>query len=216
VSTPPPLLPELAPLAELPSRPRDNEWARRHGLDGRRVLLYSGTLGLKHDPGLLLHLSLAFRDEPDVLVVVVSEGPGADWLRGHAAENLLVLGFQPYESLPDVLAAGDVLLVILDQEAGRFAVPSKVLTYLCAARPQLAAVPKENLAAAIVAGSGSGLLVGPGDAAGFVAGARRLLGDQELRASMGAAARAYAEKTFDIETVGDRFEQLLESVARTR
>jgi colanic acid biosynthesis glycosyl transferase WcaI len=205
-----------APLEELPSRPRDNEWARRHELDDKRVLLYSGTLGLKHDPGLLLRLSLAFRDEPDVLVVVVSEGAGADWLRRQAAENLLVLGFQPYETLPDVLAAGDVLLVILEQEAGRFAVPSKVLTYLCAARPLLAAVPQENLAATIVAGSGAGLLVGPGDVEGFVAGARRLLADPELRASMGAAARAYAEKTFDIETVGDRFEQVLESVARPR
>ncbi len=44
-----------APVDELPVRPRENGWARRHGLDGKPVLLYSGTLGLKHDAGLLLN-----------------------------------------------------------------------------------------------------------------------------------------------------------------
>src|SRR5262249_33531131 len=69
-----------APLEELPERPRDNEWASRHGLADKRVLLYSGTLGRKHDPSLLLRLAAAFREESDVRVVVASEGLGADWL----------------------------------------------------------------------------------------------------------------------------------------
>jgi colanic acid biosynthesis glycosyl transferase WcaI len=204
-----------APLEELPVRPRDNEWARRHGLTGKRVLLYSGTLGLKHDPGLLLRLAHAFRDDPDVRVVVVSEGPGAESLEG-AAENLLVVGFQPYEELPDVLAAGDVLLVLLEREAGRFAVPSKVLTYLCAERPLLAALPADNLAAKVVAGAGGGLLVDPDDVEGLVGGARTLLSDPELGAEMGAAGRGYAERTFDIKRIAERFEQVLQSAAQVR
>ncbi|HEX9415099.1 MAG TPA: glycosyltransferase family 4 protein [Gaiellaceae bacterium] len=209
-----------APLAELPVRGRDNEWARRHGLVEKRVLLYSGTLGLKHNPGLLLRLALAFRDEPDVCVVVVSEGVGAEWLRHEAAaqgaENLIVLGFQPYEELPDVLATGDILVAILEREAGRFAVPSKVLTYLCAARPLLAALPRENLAATVVAGSGAGLLTEPDDADGFVNAARKLLNDPILRTSMGAAARAYAESRFDIEPIVDRFEEVLKLAVSPR
>lgn len=205
-----------APLDELPPRPRDNDWARRHELVDKRVLLYSGTLGLKHDPGVLLRLAHELRDDPDARVVVVSEGAGADQLREQGAENLLVLGFQPYETLPDVLASGDVLLAILEREAGRFAVPSKVLTYLCAARPLLAAVPPENLAARIITGSGAGLLAGPDDTDGFVAAARRLLADSDLRRQMGAAGRKYAETTFDIGTIGDRFEQVLRSVVPAR
>ncbi len=46
-----------APLDELPVLPRDNEWAREHGLADRFVFLYSGTLGFKHDPSLLLELA---------------------------------------------------------------------------------------------------------------------------------------------------------------
>ena len=43
---------------------------------------------------------------PDVRVVLVSEGLGADWitrqLRERQLANLLVFPFQPYERLPDV------------------------------------------------------------------------------------------------------------------
>ena len=184
-----------APVDELPVRPRENGWARRHGLDGKPVLLYSGTLGLKHDAGLLLELAEAL---PEARVVVASEGLGADWLAERPRENLLLLGFQPYDELPDVLGAGDVLLVILERAAGAFAVPSKVLSYLCAGRPLLASLPADNLAARVVESSGGGLLVEPDDAGGLVEGARRLLADDELRARLGADGRAYAERTFDI------------------
>jgi colanic acid biosynthesis glycosyl transferase WcaI len=197
-----------APVNELPVRPRDNDWSRRHGLAGKRVLLYSGTLGLKHDPGLLHGLAGAL---PEATVVVASEGLGADWLRQRPRDNLVLLGFQPYDDLPDVLGSGDVLVVILEREAGRFAVPSKVLSYLCAGRPLLAALPAENLAAKVVAASGAGVVVEPDDAAGLVEGARRLLEDAELRASLGSSAREYAERTFDITTIGDRFEEVITS-----
>ncbi len=205
-----------APLDELPKRPRQNEWAERNGLTDKQVLLYSGTLGLKHDPGLLLRLALAFRDDQTVRVVVVSEGSGAKWLareaRAHEVDNLLLLSFQPYASLPDVLGTGDVLLVILEREAGQFAVPSKVLSYLCAARPLLAAVPRENLGAKVVEASGSGRLVDPDDGEAFVAAARELLANSDLRARLAASARRYAESTFGIEPIGDRFEAVLISV----
>jgi colanic acid biosynthesis glycosyl transferase WcaI len=197
-----------APVEELPVRPRENDWARRHGLDGTQVLLYSGTLGLKHDAGLLLDLAEAL---PEVSVVVASEGLGADWLAERPRENLLLLGFQPYDELPEVLGTGDVLLVILERAAGTFAVPSKVLSYLCAGRPLLASLPADNLAAKVVESSGGGLLVEPDDAGGLVEGARRLLGDAELRERLGSAGRAYAERTFDIRAIANRFEEVLSS-----
>src|SRR5208282_2369065 len=67
-----------AALDELPPRPRDNRWAAAHGLVDKRVVLYAGTMGLKHNPELLCHLARRFRGAPDVRIVVVSEGLGAD------------------------------------------------------------------------------------------------------------------------------------------
>jgi colanic acid biosynthesis glycosyl transferase WcaI len=202
-----------APLDELPALPRSNAWSREHGLEDKRVLLYSGTLGVKHNPELLVRLARHFRGESDVRVVVVSEGVGADFVtraaRAEGLSNLLVLGFQPYERLPEVLASADVLLAILEPDAGVFAIPSKVLTYLCAGRPILGAIPPENLAAKTVTRSGGGVIVDPGDGDAFVAAATQLLRDSLRSKRLGESARAYAEASFAIGTVGDCLEEIL-------
>lgn len=202
-----------APIDEIPLLPKVNPWSVRHGLSDKRCLLYSGTLGMKHNPDLLLRLALGFRDREDVAVVVLSEGPGADYLEQKKAEhglgNLHLMGFQPFASLPSALATADVLLAVLEPGASVFAVPSKVLTYLCAGRPLLLAVPAENLAARIVSTSGTGLVVPPGDAVGFLASAAHLVDDEGVRRRCGSNARAYAEKTFDIEGITTTFERIL-------
>ena len=204
-----------APLDDLPLRPRDNAWAREHGLADKRVFLYSGTLGLKHNPGLLLALAKRFADRPDVRLVVVSEGLGADWLRERQAEapNLVLLPYQPFERLADVVASADVLVAILEPDAGVFSVPSKVLTYLCAGKPILAAIPLANLASRIVTRTGAGRVAEPNDDAGFLAAADSLASDAGLRARMGAAARVYAESHFAIGPIADRFEAMAKALA---
>jgi glycosyltransferase involved in cell wall biosynthesis len=202
-----------APLDELPQLPRDNAWAAEHGLAASAVFLYSGTLGLKHDPSLLLELA-RWAGTRDALVVVVSEGPGADWLSARAGEvaALRLLPYQPYDRLPGVLASADVLVTLLEPAAAGFSVPSKVLTYLCAGRPQLASVGKDNLAARVVERSGGGLVVPPSDPSALVAAAEELLGDPERRNELGRRARAYAEKAFDIDAIAARFEDVLRGV----
>ena len=150
------LIENWAPLAELPERPKDNQWAKSHGFSDSTNLVYSGTLGLKHNPHLFVELARHFREVANVRIVVISEGLGADYLRGKVSEeglwNLAVLPFQQYSDLPDALASADVLLAILEPEASKFSVPSKVLTYHCAGRPILASMPSSNLAATILSG----------------------------------------------------------------
>lgn len=206
-----------APLDEMPLRPRRNEWAGTHGLSDAFVFLYAGTLGLKHDPELLVQLAISARQDDAVRVVVVSEGAGADFCRTRARQehlrNLIVLPFQPYQLLPDVLASGDVLVTILEPAAGVFSVPSKVLSYHCAGRPILASVPDGNLAARVIQSAQSGIVVRPGDASGLAAAASRLSGDAALRQRLGQNAREYAERTFDIQSISARFEALLHAAS---
>jgi glycosyltransferase involved in cell wall biosynthesis len=202
-----------APLEELPPHARDNEFSREHGLSDKLVFMYSGTLGLKHNPGLLLGIAERYRHDPRVRVMVISEGLGATWLAERKAaerlDNLVLLPFQPFARMPDMLASADVLMAILEPEAGVYSVPSKVLTYLCAGRPLLAAMPAENLAARIVAAQNAGFVVAPDDAPGFAAAAARLHDDPAIRTTLGCNARRYAEATFDIHRIGDRFEAVL-------
>lgn len=203
-----------APLDELPVLPRENEWADEHGLGGHPVFLYSGTLGFKHDPSLLLELA-RWAGRRGAIVVVVSEGPGADWLAEHGRNEpaLRLLPYQPHDRLPEVLASADVLVALLEPEAGAFSVPSKILTYLCAGRPLLVSVPSDNLAARVVEHSGGGIVVQPGDTPGFLSAAEMVLANPSTRAEMGGRARGYAEAVFDIDANAARFESVLEAAA---
>jgi len=204
-----------AAMDHLPVLPKVNEWGERQGLAKTFNFLYSGTLGMKHNPELMVQLALKFRDRPEVRVVVTSEGSSIDWLRNRinetGLENLVLLPFQPFSDLAPMLATADVLIAILEPDAGVFSVPSKVLSYHCAARPLLLAVPPENLAAKIVLQNETGLVVPPTDAEAFVAAGESLHSDAERRTHMSANARAYAERTFDIDRVCDRFEGIFQS-----
>lgn len=205
------VIPNWAPLDKIEPCNKANPWSREQGIHEKTVFLYSGSLGFKHNPGLLLGLAKALRGRRDAVVVVNSEGAAADWLRTEAlkhgvTEQLRVNGYQPFERISEVLGAADVLLAVLEPDAGVFSVPSKVLSNLCAGRPQVLAVPRENLAARIVADSGAGLVCDPQDDAAFVAAALSLLAAPDLRRQMGQNARNYALRHFQIDRIADQFE----------
>jgi colanic acid biosynthesis glycosyl transferase WcaI len=206
-----------APVEDIPMLPKSNDWSRRHGLSDGLVFLYSGTLGLKHDPSVLLDLAEAL---PDAVVAVASEGPVVRQLNAEARRremtNVVTLPFQSYEELPAMLASADVLVALLERDAGIFSVPSKVLSYQAAGRPILGSMPRENLAAAVIERSGAGIVTDAGDRAAFVAEARRLADEPALRIRLGEAARRYAESTFRIERIADRFEAVLSSTFADR
>jgi glycosyltransferase involved in cell wall biosynthesis len=173
-------------------------------------------LGLKHNPELLLRL--ARECGPGACVVVVAQGAGMKQLEAAKAEQhldaLRLLPLQPAGVLPEVLAAGDVLVAVIEVDAGSYSVPSKVQSYLCAGRPILLASPPENLAARVVTREAAGLVVTPDDEAGFLAAAHRLRTDAALRVQQGASGRAYAERTFDTMKIADLFEQVLFTAAK--
>ena len=206
------VVPNWAAIDEMPARPRANAWARAHGLVDVPVVMYAGTLGLKHDPSVIAKLA---RSAPaGCRVVVVSEGKGREWLASEAADTagLTLLDYQPYEQLPDMLASADVLLVVLESNASRYSVPSKVLNYLCAGRPVLALLPPDNAVAHMVEAAEAGIVVAPGDAGAASEALNSLLASPVARAGMGIAARRYAERTFDVTHVGERFEALLSDI----
>ena len=210
------VIPNWASMDELPQRPKDNPWSRANGLADRFCFVYTGTIGLKHNPELLLRLALAYKDRTDVCVVVVSQGAKTEWLKKRKAElkleGLRIIPFQEYADVPDVMGTADVLVAVLDADASGFSVPSKVLSYHCAGRPILLSVPDENLAARIVRQAQSGRVVMPLHMAGFLEAAEELRASSALRAKFAENALRYARQVFDLDRITDRFESLIRSV----
>ena len=209
-----------APLESISPMGKDNAWTRAQALVDKKVVLYSGTLGLKHNPLLLVRLAEGLRSRKDTIVLVVSEGTGAEQVKVEVnkrrLENLRVLPFQPFEVYSQVLGAAEILISIIEQQASVFSVPSKVLSYLCAGKPVVLAIARENLAARTIAESGAGICVGPCDYEALLTAVIGYLDDADRRLSHGHKARVYAENMFAIDRITDRFEAVLNRLCLQR
>jgi glycosyltransferase involved in cell wall biosynthesis len=207
------VIPNWGPIEAIPLRPKSNPWSKRHGLADRFVFLYSGTLGLKHKPDALVDLADSFVDRPEVAVVVAASGVGRDRLEEIVARrprsNLVLLPLQPFSDFADMLGSADVFIAMLAEDAGEFSVPSKVLSYLCAGRPILIAAPRANLASRMIEDIHAGKVVG--SEGGLIETAEQLFRDKAASECMRDAARQYAEVSFNINSIAERFEVVFEA-----
>jgi glycosyltransferase involved in cell wall biosynthesis len=208
------LLENWANVEDIPQHDVDNPWSARHGLNQTVNVVYSGTLGMKHDLGSFIALAQRFKMRPDVRVVIVSSGQAADTVRQKAESaglsNLIVLPFQAFSDVPMVLASAAVLIAPLDASASTFCVPSKILSYLCAGRPTVIAIDESNSAALMIRRANAGSVVEPGKTADFVAAVQAYLDNQDQCIATGKSARAYAEATFELDNVAGRFIDVLQ------
>jgi glycosyltransferase involved in cell wall biosynthesis len=209
-----------APIDRIVPERKDNPVARALGLQHDFVFLYTGTLGLKHDTDLLSALAQLAESMPRTQLVVCSEGEAAEHLAARfTAERWTrsrVLGFQPIERLSEILGAADVVCAIIDEDAARHAVPSKVATYHAAGRAVLAAIPSANSAARAITRAASGIVVPPSDVGAWLDGAVVLRGDAALRSEYATNARAFAEREYRIEPIAERFRTILATAAQCR
>jgi glycosyltransferase involved in cell wall biosynthesis len=123
-----------------------------------------------------------------------------------------LLPFQSFEDYPHVLAAADVHVSILNQDAASYALPSKVMSQLCASRPQVAATPAENYVASVVRDADAGIICSPDDADGFCRVIHGLLDDQAAGRRLGENGRRYAERELSLKVLTPAYERLLEQL----
>ena len=214
------VIPNWAPLDKIFPVARSNPRSATLFRDDETLrLVYAGTIGRKHNPRLLAELLRSARQMgAPASMVVVSEGESAEELAAIAAVepdlHLKVVPFQPADELPDVLGSADVLVALLEPDATRFSIPSKVLSYMAAGRPIVGLMPSDNPAAANITATG-GLVVDPDD--GGVAEAAKwiaaLAGDDDRIREIGDDTRRVAEEEFDADKVAAQFEAIIVSMA---
>ena len=197
---------------------RDTNYRVEHDLGDRIVVMYAGNLGHSQALDLLVGAARRHRHRHDLVYVVNGGGVRADELREAAAdlENLVVVGYQPADRVPEVLATADVHVVLLKAGLGASSVPSKTYSAMAAGRPLIASIDEGTEVARVLHGAGAGLAVPPDDLDAFVAAVERLADDPELRAAMGSAGRRWVEEWRSPASVGAAYAGLLEELAERR
>ena len=176
--------------------PRDNPFARRHGLVDKFVVLHAGNIGLSQDLEIVLHAADQLRDRSDIVFIFVGEGAKKKDLQVLAEHrdlrNVTFLPFQPRDAMDQSYATADVALISLKHGLSGVIVPSKVYNVLASGRPCIAAVEDDCEVADIVRGHDCGHVVAPGDAAALCARILELAQDRGKAARLGARARQAA------------------------
>jgi glycosyltransferase involved in cell wall biosynthesis len=219
VETPLSVIPVPAPTERVRPADKRNPWSIKHGVADTANIVYCGTLGNKHHPELLLSLAEKLQSRSDARVIVAAGGVGADWLAAEQQKaklpNLILLPFQPFEDYPNILAAADVHVTVLNRDASAYALPSKVMSQLCAARPQVAMVPRDNQGATLVIEGHAGFVYTPDEFDGAFASIEQLLADANLRKQYGENGRRYADDRLSLTAVIPRYEEFFQdAIAR--
>lgn len=182
---------------------------------GSTVCLHAGNMGAKQG---LEHVIEAARismiEAPEVLFVLMGDGDARPGLQARAQglSNVHFLPLQPIETVADVLAAADVLLVTQRGSARNMALPTKLTAYFAAGRPVVAAVAAGSEAATETEWSGGGIVCASGDPRALLSAIRRVTADAGLAAHLAASGRAYALDVLSRDAALRGYEQLLAAV----
>ena len=186
------------------------EFLNNHKHDTKKFhLVYTGTLALKHNPDLITKLAI---HNPKIEILVFGVGSGIDALKKiDLPNNIKIYPLQPFEKLSSILNTADAFLAMINEDAGEFSVPSKVLNYLCAGRPILISAPKNNLASKIIDQNNAGKSFDPSDFDGLNKFLNEVYLNEKKKLEMSKNARNYAEKNFNINDIALKFKKIFQA-----
>ena len=197
-------------------QPRDNDWAREHGLADRFVVMHSGNVGHAQNLDAVVRAGSFMRDLDDLVIAIIGTGARHAELVA-LAERLSVdaLRFLPYQDrwlLPMSLSAADLHVVGLARGLSGYVVPSRLYGIMSVARPVLVAAEQSSETAQLVEQIGCGIVVEPGRPELLAEQIRRAhAGELDLE-EMGRRAREYVVAEADRRIAVDRYRKVFEEV----
>jgi glycosyltransferase involved in cell wall biosynthesis len=176
--------------------PKDNPFARAHGLRDRFVVMHAGNIGLSQNLDVLLDAAERLLAHDAIRFVVVGDGARRAALEARARErglgNVTFMPYQPREDMGKSYATADLFLVSLKPGLAGYIVPSKLYSILAAGRPYVAAVEDACEVVDITRRYACGFVVPPGDAASLAEKILEIYRDGPLAAELGQRAREAA------------------------
>jgi glycosyltransferase involved in cell wall biosynthesis len=121
--------------------PKDkNPFISSYSLQGKFIVQYSGNFGIAHHIDLIIDLASKITDKR-VMFVLIGGSPTEDKIKlklsGMGLKNCIILPWQEISVLPYSLAATDLSIVTLSENATKLAIPSKVFNYMSVGAPIL-------------------------------------------------------------------------------
>ena len=183
------------------------------GLAGKTVVACIGTVSYVYGYETILEAAaLLASEDPSIHLLIVGDGSQkgsvSEIVAARGLGNVTLLPAQPHTRIRGLLAAADLSAsALLPLPVTRGQLPVRILEAMAMARP--VAFSGAGVAARLVAESGAGKSVAPGDARALADALAELAADPERRAQHGAAGRATILDRFNRATVAAQIEASL-------
>lgn len=187
--------------------------------EGELWVTYAGTLGASYDVATLVEAAALLdrercaRNLPPVRAKVLGDGPDREKLQTLACElkaPVDFLGYQEYERMAAYLNASDIVVNSLVRSAAQ-SIVTKIGDYLASGKPMINTGSSPEFRSKVCS-DGFGVNVEAEDPRALADEIVRLAGQASLRESMGAKARAVAEREFDQPRAYRRIVDLLNAL----
>ncbi len=194
-----------------------NGFRHSYGIaDDALVVMHAGNMGVKQDLENVLHAAHELRTHKEIEFIFVGDGSQKNGLMQYAQQtqlsNVRFLPLVPSDQVPAMMAAADILLLNQHPDMVEAVIPSKLLSYMAAARPIVIAAHPDSEASRQVHAAECGVWVDAHQPAALAQAVTQLARDADLRQRLGQHGRAFAEKNFARETLLCEYEKLLASV----
>jgi colanic acid biosynthesis glycosyl transferase WcaI len=180
------------------------------------LVFHTGNMGKKQKLMNLVDAAEVSRATPGLGWVVVGQGEDRQRLQSaissRSLANIRLLPLQPAETLRDMYASADVLVLNQAAAVEDAVIPSKLLTYMAAGKPIVAAVSEKSEAARQILRANCGVVVAPENPGVLVDAVLLLRNDPSLCREYGANARLCAETQFTKARILHRYDNFFKNI----
>lgn len=145
----------------------ENPFRKKHGLEGKFVIMYSGNHSLTNPIDTVLRAALALQEHDNLVFAFIGGGVRKkevdDLIAKHQPKNVISLPYQPREEIRYSLSAADVHLVTLGDDMVGIIHPCKIYGAMSLCRPILYFGPVPSHASELVDGYQIGWSLKHGD-----------------------------------------------------
>lgn len=137
-----------------PIKKEDNTFVKKHHLEEKFIVLYSGNMGYTHNVDTLVEVASILKDVDKIHFLFIGDGKKKNELMKTVKErhlpNCTFLDWQPFDVLPYSLASADLGVVTLNDETALTSVPSKTFNLLAVGSPLLCIASEKSEIAKII------------------------------------------------------------------
>ena len=190
------------------------DFRKKHQLEDKFVVLYTGAHGVANDLGIVLDAAVHLKNQDNIRIVLIGDGKEKQNLiqkaKGLELDNILFVPPVNKSEITEVIASADLCIATLQPiEMYKTVYPNKVFDYMAAGKATLLNI--DGVVREVVEKAEAGVFVKPGCPEALANEITRLASKPKLIKQMGKSGREYLLKNFDRPVTAAQLIKLFEN-----